>query len=132
MVERKEAEDVPGMYEASFELSQIDSINVLTLLLPEIMDSNEFDRLNLELLDAIASRPQARWVLDLANLGYMGSSALGLMVNLRQRIKDLGGKLILCNINPPLMRIMRTCCLERLFAISKTRQDAVRTYQSGR
>ena len=119
------------MYEASFQLSQIDSINVLTLLLPEMMDSNEFDRLNEDLLGAISSHPHGRWVLDLANVTYMGSSALGLLVNLRQRIKDLNGHLILSNITPPLMRIMRTCCLERLFSISKTRDDAFKVFRKG-
>ena len=113
------------MYEASFQVSQIDSVNVMTLLLPEMMDSNEFDRLNEDLLAAI-SEPRSRWVFDLANLNYMGSSSLGLMVNLRQRIKELGGQLVLCNISPQLMRILRTCCLERLFLITRNCDEAMR------
>jgi anti-anti-sigma factor len=113
------------MSEASFEVSQVGSVNVVMLVLPEMMDSQEFDRLNEEMLTAVSILPEGRWVLDLANLNYMGSSSLGLMVNVRQRIKAVGGQLILCNISPPLMKIIRTCCLERLFAISRTREDAL-------
>ena len=113
------------MFEPSFEVSQTGSVHVVVLRLPEMMDSHEFDRLNDDILAAIANAPQGRWVFDLANLYYMGSSSLGLMVNIRQRIKQVGGRLILCSISPPLMKIFHTCCLERLFTITRTRDDAV-------
>src|SRR6476660_8762693 len=114
------------MFEPSFELTQSGSVNVVVLRLPEMMDSHEFDRLNDEVLAAIVNTPQGRWVFDLANLNYMGSSSLGLMVNSRQRVKQVGGQFILFSTSPPLMKIFRTCCLERLFVIVRTREDAVR------
>jgi stage II sporulation protein AA (anti-sigma F factor antagonist) len=113
------------MFEPSFEVTQVGSVNVVMLVLPEMMDSHEFDRLNDEMLAAIGGAPEGRWVFDLANLNYMGSSSLGLMVNIRQCVKQAGGRLILCNITPPLMKIIRTCCLDRLFTIARTRDDAV-------
>jgi len=113
------------MFEASFQVSKVGSVNVATLQLPEMMDSQEFDRLNEDMLTAVSVEAEGRWVLDLSNLIYMGSSSLGLMVNVRQRIKQVGGELVLCHISPPLMKILRTCCLERLFLIARTREDAV-------
>jgi anti-anti-sigma factor len=114
-----------NMFEPSFEVTQTGPVNVVMLRLPEMMDSHEFDRLNDDILAAIANTPQGRWVFDLSNLNYMGSSSLGLMVNIRQRVKQVGGQLVLCTISPPLMKIFRTCCLERLFTITRTREDAV-------
>jgi anti-anti-sigma factor len=64
-------------------------------------------------------------VLDVSRVDYMGSSALGLMVNVRQRVAKSGGRLALCGLSPQLLRIFRTCCLERLFHISKTRAEAI-------
>ena len=113
------------MFEAAFEVSKVGAVHVVTLQLPEMMDSQEFDRLNEDMLTAVSVEPEGRWVLDLANLNYMGSSSLGLMVNVRQRIKQVGGQLVLCQITPPLMKILRTCCLERLFVIAKSREDAL-------
>jgi stage II sporulation protein AA (anti-sigma F factor antagonist) len=117
--------DEGDMYEPSFEVTQVGAVNVVMLRLPEMMDSHEFDRLNEEVLAAIAGAPQGRWVFDLANLNYMGSSSLGLMVNIRQRVKQVGGQLVLCSISAPLMKIFRTCCLERLFMIYRTRDEAL-------
>src|SRR5690242_11931301 len=113
------------MFEPSFEVSQTGPVNVVMLRLPEMMDSHEFDRLNDDILAAIANAPQGRWVFDLSNLNYMGSSSLGLMVNIRQRVKQVGGQLVLCTISAPLMKIFHTCCLERLFAIYRTRDEAL-------
>ena len=117
------------MFEPSFEIQQMGAAQVIRLTLPEMMDSREFDQLNNDMLGAVSTSHGGRWVLDLANLDYMGSSALGLLVNLRQRIQQSGGQLILCNITPPLMQILRTCCLERLFLITRTCEDALRRFR---
>src|SRR5689334_12161380 len=108
-----------------FQVLEEQAVSIVELALPEQLDSGEFDRLNEALLEVFARRPDGQWVLDLSNLSYMGSSALGLMVNLRQRIKEGGGKLALCGMSPRLLRIFQTCCLERLFIIKSARADAV-------
>lgn len=110
-----------------FQVTRVGGVHVVALKLPESTDSNEFDRINEQLLPAVfAGGPHGRWVVDLTGLRYMGSSALGLMVNIRQRIVQSGGDLVLCGLSPQLLRIFRTCCMERLFRISKTQTDALR------
>jgi len=113
------------MHEASFQVTPVGSVHVITLLLPEIIDSREFDELNHGLLNTLTASPQGRWLLDLSNIAYMGSASLGLMVNVRQAAKQSGGVLMLCCITPGLMKILQTCCLERLFNIVKTRDEVL-------
>lgn len=98
---------------------------VLELLLPDAIDSLEFDRLNDDLLTTIGANPSAAWVLDLAGTAYMGSAVLGLLVNLRQRIKSANGQLALCSLSPALTQVFHACSLNRLFSIHPTRQDAL-------
>ena len=52
-----------------------------------------------------------------------------LMVNLRQRVKDAGGKLALCNMSSRLLRVFQTCSLERLFIIKSDREEAVKAVE---
>jgi anti-anti-sigma factor len=105
-------------------------VQVVALSLPTTLDSSEFDRLNEEMLTLFGNHPEGRWVLDLSGLSYMGSSALGLMVNIRQRIKQAGGRLVLCGLSPRLVQIFRTCCMERLFTIAKNRAEALKLINS--
>ena len=109
-----------------FRLSAEGPIKVLELALPTTLDSSEFDRLNEAVLGLISAEPGAGWVLDLAQVRYMGSAVLGLMVNIRQVVMKAQGKLVLCSMSDRLMRIFQTCCMERLFKIVPSRIDAIR------
>jgi stage II sporulation protein AA (anti-sigma F factor antagonist) len=100
------------------------NVNVMQLTLPEQVDSDAFDQLNQAVLKALDGRTNQSWMMDLSSVDYMGSSVLGLMVNLRQHIKSGGGQLVVCNLSPQLRQIFHTCCLERLFNITKDRNDA--------
>ena len=108
-----------------FRVSRAGTINVVDLTLPQTLDIHEFDRLNESILAIVRAEAEGQWVLDLSRLDYMGSAALGLMVNLRQQIKQSSGTLVLCGLSPQLLHIFKTCCMERLFKIVKTREDAI-------
>ena len=101
-------------------------IRVIALDLPEQLESAEFDSLNTMVNDSIAEAPAGAWVLDLSRVSYMGSSVLGLMVNVRQTIKAARGTLVLCGLSPRLMEIFRACSLHQLFTIAHGRAEAVR------
>jgi stage II sporulation protein AA (anti-sigma F factor antagonist) len=102
------------------------SASVLELDLPDQIDTAEFDRLNESLLSELEGKPAGNWIIDLSRVNYMGSAMLGLIVNLRQQIKNIQGQLVLCALSPRLLGIFRTCCMERLFTIVRTREEALK------
>ncbi len=108
------------------QVSNVQSINVIDLWLPQQLDSEEFDKLNESLLGVLDGKISGRWLLDLSAVDYAGSSVLGMMINMRQHIKTGGGKLALCGLTARMTAIFRTCCLEKLFVIARSREEAVR------
>ena len=117
-----------------FQVSQVGAVQVIELRLPEQLDSEEFGRLNDTLIEAAAASsaasaggggPERALVLDLSHLAYAGSSVLGLLVNVRQKVKEAGGRLVLCGLSDRLLQTFRTCSLERLFVIRRSRDEAV-------
>jgi anti-anti-sigma factor len=104
----------------------IQSAHVVELSLPELLDPLEFDRLNEQMLAALDGKAAEKWIVDLTTVHYMGSAMLGMMVNIRQRVKSAGGKLVLCGLSSRLLNIFRACSMERLFTIARTRPDALR------
>ena len=109
-----------------FHVTQVGPVQVIELWLPETLDSEEFGRLNESLLAAAAGAgADHALVLDLARLAYAGSSVLGLLVNVRQKVKEAGGRLVLCGLSERLLTTFRTCSLERLFVIRRSREEAV-------
>jgi len=108
-----------------FRVTDESGVQVVDLRLPVALDINEFDKLNTALLEAVAPRADGRWVVDLAHVSYMGSAMLGLLVNVRQRVKAARGKLVLCGLSPQLSTIFRACCMDRLFTTVRDRERAV-------
>ena len=108
-----------------FQTTTAGPVQVIRLELPESLDSDEFDRLNEALFAELGKRPDGAWVLDLSVIHYAGSSLLGLMVNVRQRVKQSGGRLVLCGLSDGLLQIFQTCSLERLFVIRRSVPEAV-------
>ena len=109
-----------------FDVQKINSVNVIELALPDMLDSVEFDKLNETMLHLFDGRAAEKWVLDLAKVEYVGSAVLGLMVNIRQHVKAAQGRLVLCSMSRTLNEIFHASSLERLFTISKTRADAIK------
>jgi anti-anti-sigma factor len=101
------------------------SISVIELALPESIDVLEFDHLNQSMLDLLNDKAHQPWVLDLTAVTYMGSAMLGLIINIRQRIKTAGGRLVVCGLSGRLVEIFRTSSMERLFTITRNRNEAI-------
>jgi len=108
-----------------FNITEEKSVQILQFSLPVTLDTMEVDGIIESVLKQIEPRGDRLWVVDLARVEYLGSSMLGLFVNMRERIRQSGGSLVLCGMSPPLQRIFRTCCLDRLFTIAKSRTDAI-------
>jgi anti-anti-sigma factor len=109
-----------------FRLIEERQTKIIELILPVQLDAREFDAINDQVQRLVDAQPQAAWVMDLGRVDYKGSAMLGLMVNVRQRVKSGGGQLVLCGLSPRLVDIFQACSLERLFKFARTREDAVR------
>src|ERR1700730_8027893 len=104
-----------------FQISAEDSVQILQFSLPATLDTLEIDSLIEAVLNQLGANSNLRWIVDLSHTEYLGSSMLVLFVNMREKIRQAGGALVLCGMSPALTRIFKACCLERLFIIAKTR-----------
>ena len=101
-----------------------DGVHVLELVLPDSMDSLEFDSLN-EHVDIMLAKADGAWVVDLAGTNYVGSAVLGLLINIRQRLKSRGVTLVLCGLSERLQEIFDAGSLGRLFVVERSRTEAI-------
>lgn len=109
-----------------YRVKSIESVQLIELLLPETIDPADFDQLNEGMLAHFDGSASKAWIMDLTAVNYMGSAMLGLIVNIRQRVKSGGGRLVLCGMSKQLSEIFYTSSMQRLFTIAKTRPDAIK------
>ncbi len=108
-----------------FTIQHESSAGVIALRLPEEVDDTEFDQLNEAVLRTVGAKPGGRWVVDLSEVLYAGSSILGLLVNIRQQVRQGKGKLVVCAVPEHLSRIFETCSLQRLLECCGGRDEAI-------
>ncbi|NHC24540.1 STAS domain-containing protein [Nocardioides sp. IC4_145] len=66
-----------------------------------------------------------RVVVDLTEVPFIDSSALGALVAAHRRARGLGGSLAVAGIQPPVARILELTGLDRVLASYATARDAV-------
>jgi anti-anti-sigma factor len=95
------------------------------------VDPADFDRINESVGElVVGSAASDKWVLDLTGVDYIGSALLGLLVNLRQRVKAGGGTLVLCGVSGQVTKALQTCSLHNLFSIVDKREAAMKRASS--
>lgn len=108
-----------------FQLLKIENVHIIELSLAGSLESETFDKLNQDLLTTLDSHPGVAWIIDVSAVNYMGSSVLGLFVNLRQHIKTHGGRLVMCGLSPRLTEVFMASSLQRLFTLRPTVSEAM-------
>lgn len=84
------------------------------IVLEAYLDAPHVEELRVEVRRAIADGC-IRFVLDLRETQFMCSGALGLLVEMHNRVSAIGGRVVLENLNPPIQNLLSETKLLSLF-----------------
>ncbi len=76
-------------------------------------------------INSLIEMGNKKLILDLAEVTYLNSSAIGILVIAQNTYKSNNGKLILCNINKGIQNIFLVTKLSTVFAVADKREDAI-------
>ena len=77
------------------------------------------------MLTVLLSANPSRLVLDLAQVPYMDSSGLAVLVEGLKRMQRRGGRIALLNLQPRVKGLLEIARLNTLFILAKDEQDAL-------
>lgn len=86
----------------------------------EFLDSARLDpapvrQLRLDLQSLQSRADHANVIVDLKGVGFAGSATLGGLVAIQRDCGTLGGRVVLCNVDPTVREVFRVTRLETLF-----------------
>lgn len=70
-------------------------------------------------------------MIDLSGVGFAGSASLGIFVSVHREVRQNGGRLIFCNVEPTVREVFRASKLEPLFEFAADRAAALELIASG-
>ena len=70
--------------------------------------------------------------IDLSTIQMISSQTLGVFLKMRQKMEPLGGRLVICGIDPKLYRVFKITNLTSVFQFYDDRDSAVQSFQESR
>ena len=77
------------------------------------------------LLKYVDENKPKKLVLNLAEVPYMDSSAIAVLVEALQKMRKTGGKVFLTNLQPRVKGLLEIARLDSIFSVAATEQDAL-------
>jgi anti-sigma B factor antagonist len=77
------------------------------------------------LLEIIAQQKPKKVILNLAAVRYMDSSAIAVLVESLQKLRRVGGKMVLTNLQPRVKGLLEIARLDSIFGIAKDEAEAM-------
>jgi anti-sigma B factor antagonist len=106
-----------------FQLETVDSITIVTF-----SDTKVVRETNDPLYRLVEGERHGRLLLDLSNVRFLSSNALGFLVSLKEKVDAAGGRLRLCGLGPDLLELLRITSPDRIFETYASREDALKGF----
>jgi len=120
----------PSMSESipSVSVIQQKDIRIVEFTNNKILDEANIVEIGQTLVSLVDERDYPRLLLDFATVDHLSSAALGMLINISNRIKKKNGQLRLANIKPQILEVFVITKLNKLFLILPTRDEALASF----
>ncbi|HOW69499.1 MAG TPA: STAS domain-containing protein [Phycisphaerae bacterium] len=119
------------MLAKSYRLESVGEIGILELLDRTLVEAASLQELGVAIRRLIAKGTHHILLIDFANVAFLGSAALGILVSLRQEMEYQKGRIEICGMRKELLQILRFSQLDRLFVLYENREAALKVLQEG-
>ncbi|MEQ8768246.1 MAG: STAS domain-containing protein [Planctomycetota bacterium] len=106
-----------------WQLEQLGNVTIVTFAVHQL---NEVEVGEFQSRLAAVAREGANVIFDLSRVQFLDSSGLGAIVVAHHRLRNLGGKLLLCCPQPSVQSVFDLVCLGQQVDIHEHRDSALR------
>jgi stage II sporulation protein AA (anti-sigma F factor antagonist) len=111
----------------SLEIDLTTKDNVLIIRLVGELDHHTAEKLRQQVEQIIEQEGVRHILLSLAELTFMDSSGLGVILGRYKQITQLGGKMIICSISPSIYRLFELSGMFKILQIVDSEEQALQS-----
>ena len=119
---------MPEITTPSLIVTEQKGIYVCEFTSSRILDETNIKEIGDTLGKLIDGREYPKVLLDFLNVDHLSSAALGMLINVNNRVKQRNGQLRLCKIRPQILEVFAITKLNKLFKILPTRDEAMQSF----
>src|SRR5947209_2292391 len=114
------------------EVEDIGDVTVVNFTDKKILDEQNIQVIGEQLFSLVDESERRKLLLNFGNVEYLSSAALGKFITLNKKLQAVGGRLILCNIDPQIYEVFEITKLNKLFNIQKRNNPPCRRFDRPR
>lgn len=108
-------------------MKRISEDNVEIIVLEGRIDQDGSEELEAALQDCL-NKKKYNICIDMVNVKHICSSALGVLVAIKRKIKDNEGDIKLIIVNDNLLKLFQTTMLDKVFEIFESQRECLATF----
>lgn len=110
------------------EVEDIGDVTVVNFTDRKILDDQTIQAIGEQLYSLVDEVGRRKILLNFANVEYLTSAVLGKLIALNNKLKAVGGRLILCNIDPQIYEVFEITKLNKVFSIHQEESAALAAF----
>ncbi len=110
------------------EVEDIGDVTVVNFVDRRILDEQNIQVIGEQLFSLVDEVGRRKILLNFGNVEFLSSAALGKLIALQKKLQAVGGRLILCNIDPEIYEVFEITRLDKFFTIQKEEQAALQAF----
>jgi anti-sigma B factor antagonist len=110
------------------EIEQVGDVSVVKFTRSEFLDDAAIEAVGDQLFAHVDRLGVRQMVLNFHGVERMASLMLGKIMSLHRKLKAVGGRLVLCGVDPQIYWVFETLRLPKLLAFCKDEQEALQAF----
>ena len=103
---------------------------VVEIVTPSLLDSVELDNLGNDLFNLVDVEDRRRIAVDFGRVEFISSRAIGVLIQLHKKTAALrGGLLVVCNLSPRLLELLKITKLDKVLTIKPSQTEAMKHFE---
>jgi anti-anti-sigma factor len=105
-------------------------IRVIVVDAPRFVDGTIIEQCYREIVELLDKTEESSVLLHFGRVGFMSSSALGMLIRVQKKCKEYEITLKLCNISPDIRQVFKITGLDKVFDIHADATDALESFKA--
>src|SRR5262249_911747 len=110
------------------EVEDIGDVTVVNFTDRKILDEQNIQIIGEQLFSLVDEAGRRESLLNFGKVKNLSSAALAKLITLNKKLQQVGGRLILCNIDPQIREVFEITKLNKLFTIHEEEQAALQAF----
>jgi anti-sigma B factor antagonist len=91
-----------------------------------VCNSDEIASAGEQIKEFISEKQPGKLVFDFGNVKFFSSQVLGLLLDIRSKLEECDGDIVISSINPQLHRVFKITNLDNVFSFYPDKESAVK------